>query len=461
MRRYNSKALRIEFAAPHIKIVIVAVTMLMLSFVCFRVPRLNDFLNHLFSCSFIFLAAAITSFLIATVSKVRCSEEKQIRHKIIVGLYYHGYGNPLHLRDGEYCPKVKVEKSDINQFLLTIFCTSISVETLNKLSSVISSLLNQKQQKYAVTIVNTDVAYNFVQYIIEDVTIDRSYTFRSVEEMVPASTTKFKIQQGDGIDLTTSGSMLFAGKTRSGKTTGVISVILQALLCGQDDYNSSITIIDPKRAELSMLPYTVTVTDDGEATAILQALKAFESVVKERQQALNVYCKKVGDAIHWWEIGMHPSFLFIDEYVACRSLFPKKAEKGSDYCLQTFDNILRRIVTMGASAGCFAIISIAEASVEEGGLPSMLRNAMTTKILFKPTIIEGRLLWDSSKLENFSERVYNAGDCWFSSTDGVHDNVTYAHFPHLRFPVYKELGRLLKNYYGESADGGSPQDGAR
>ena len=116
---------------------------------------------------------------------------------------------------------------------------------------------------------------------------------------------------------------------------------------------------------------------------------------------------------------------------------------------------------MGASAGCFVILSIAEASVDEGGLPTMLKNAMTTKILFKPTLTEGRLIWDSSKLENFPERVYSAGDCWFSSTDGEHDDVAFCHFPHMRFPVYRELGRLLKEHYGESADGGVPQDGAR
>ena len=152
--------------------------------------------------------------------------------------------------------------------------------------------------------------------------------------------------------------------------------------------------------------------------------------------------------IKWWNAGMHPSFLFIDEYVSCRSIFPKKASKDSDYCLETFDALLKRIVTMGASAGCFVIVSIAEASVQEGGLPAMLRSAMSTKILFRPTITEGRLMWDGEKLSNFStDRVYGPGDAWFSSTDGIHDAVSFIHFPHMQFPVYKELGRLLQEYY--------------
>ena len=127
----------------------------------------------------------------------------------------------------------------------------------------------------------------------------------------------------------------------------------------------------------------------------------------------------------------------------------KKASKTTpDYSLSNFDSLIKRIVTMGASAGCFCIISIAEASVEEGGLPSMLKSAMTTKLLFKPTLTEGRLIWSSEKLKDFNTgRVYNAGDAWFSSTDGIHDDVSFVHFPVMRFKVYKELGRLLNDYY--------------
>ena len=49
---------------------------------------------------------------------------------------------------------------------------------------------------------------------------------------------------------------------------------------------------------------------------------------------------------------MHPSILFLDEYVACRTMFPVKPPKGNeDYCLATFDGLIKRIVTMGASVG--------------------------------------------------------------------------------------------------------------
>ena len=52
------------------------------------------------------------------------------------------------------------------------------------------------------------------------------------------------------------------------------------------------------------------------------------------------------------------------------------------------------------------------------------------------------------KLKNFAvDRVYRPGDAWFSSTDGVHDIVSYVHFPRMTFPVYRQLGRLLTAYY--------------
>ena len=103
---------------------------------------------------------------------------------------------------------------------------------------------------------------------------------------------------------------------------------------------------------------------------------------------------------------------------------------------------------MGASSGSFVILSIAEASVSEGGLPSMLRSALTTKILFRPTLEEARFLWDSEKLNDLNNaRVYHAGEAWFSSTDGIHDGVSCVVFPEMKFSAYRELGKLLDAYY--------------
>ena len=60
------------------------------------------------------------------------------------------------------------------------------------------------------------------------------------------------------------------------------------------------------------------------------------------------------------------------------------------------------------------------------------------------------LLWDNVQLEKFQDgQTYKAGDAWFSSPDGVNDNVQPVHFPIMDFDVYKQLGRQLSLYYNE------------
>ena len=401
----------------------------------------------------VLLFSGTAALLFATIARILQSDTGRITHQVRKGLYCSAHGNPLHFKEGERLPTIHCKLIESGLFELTIHATTCSIEDLEKLSSNISSMLNRgKFLRYAVTQTVSDVAFNEVKYRIEDVTIDKALYIHDVSEMIPKDPVKLVIQQGCFLDLRYSGSILAAGKTRSGKTTGIIAILLQALLLGRDSFGSEITIIDPKQAELSRLPHVCTLDDNGEATQILDAVKEFAAIITARQRILNDMSQQKGDAIKWWEIGMRPSYLFIDEYVACRTLLPKKADKDRpDYCLATFDALIKRIVTMGASAGCFAIISIAEASVEEGGLPAMLRSAMGTKILFKPTLPEARLLWDSERLQDFqSARIYNAGDAWFSSQDGIHDFPSYVHFPVMDFPVYRELGRLLSEYYGDA-----------
>jgi len=392
--------------------------------------------------------ASITLIVIAWLIHIIMPIHTKIRYMVQKGLFAYEYGNPLHLKEGELLPKIKCKEIENGKYELSISAITATVEDIQNVSSNISSCLNKRLERYAVTSTDTDVAFNKVSFIIEDVTTHKELLVHSAEQLKQNKPTQLIIQKQTYIDLTTSGSILVSGKTRSGKSTATISLLMQALLWGRDNYGSEIIIIDPKQAELSRLPHTVTLDENGEATEILKALKRFSQTIVERQKILNDLSEKKGDAVKWWDAGMHISFIFIDEYVAARTIFPSKPSKENpDYCLATFDGLVKRIVTMGASAGCYMIISIAEASVSEGGLPAMLRSAMTTKILFKPTMAEARLIWDSEKLKDFGERVYNAGDAWFSSTDGIHDNVSFVHFPVMEFPVYKALGELLQRYY--------------
>ena len=460
MRTYHHDAGPLAYASPGVVLLALGGVALLLAGVlalgcrglaAAGVPLVGAVARVMGQAAAVGLCIGILSLIAAVAVHVLAPDRAKIQHKIRRALCYPSYGNPLHLQEGELLPDVACKNTlRSGVYDLTISAGAVTVETIAGAASAISSALNGKYIRYAVTQTDTGVAYDHVTFKVEDVTIDRSLTFSDVEQMRPTSPTRLRVQDGAEIDLTTSGSILAAGKTRSGKTTGIIALLLQSLQCGPDKFGSQIVIIDPKQAELSRLPHVVTLDADGEARDILEALKRFSETIVSRQRALNDLADSAGDAVKWWDAGMHPSFLFIDEYVSCRSIFPKKPAKDSDYCLDSFDALVKRVVTMGASAGCYVIISIAEASVESGGLPAMLRSAMSTRILFRPTRPEGLLLWDKVKLDPLPERVYAPGDAWFSSTDGEHDAVSYVHFPVMRFKVYAELGRLLAEYYADS-----------
>ncbi|WP_414150584.1 FtsK/SpoIIIE domain-containing protein [Acetobacterium carbinolicum] len=460
MMKYKKEASYYHFLTPSAKIIVLGVMTLVISV---GLQLLKSSLSNIFSSFGSSNTSSISSYsttgiilfivgiiLIAIGIRMHMHLRNSTRIKYIVkkGLFYYAYGNPLHLKEGEKLPALHCINTEVGKYELILSTGVASVEDLQKLSTNISACLNNRYKRYAVTQTRSDLAFNTVSFLIEDVTIDRNLRIKSSIQLKSGDPTRLPIQQGMFIDLTTSGSILVAGKTRSGKTTGIISILLSALSWGRDQYGSEIIIIDPKQAELSRLPYTYTLDHNGEAQGILHAISNFESTIKKRQQILNDLSMESGDAVKWFEIGMHASFLFIDEYVSCRSLFPRKNKDTANYNIDLFDNAIKRIVTMGASAGCFVILSIAEASVESGGLPSMLRSAMSTKILFRPTLPEARLLWDSELLNNLNTgRTFQPGDAWFSSTDGVNDTPCCVHFPIMEFPIYKELGKLIEHYY--------------
>ena len=464
MRTFNKNTPALSFMQPSTKVMVLGIILVFFSWLIWLMKigfnRLEDIVSinfyaitqYLLSAHRLLFTIGIALLVFSAVVGLLTTDAMKIAIQVRKKLCCYRYGNPLNLKEGEILPKIKCKRKEFGVYELTVLATTNTVEEIQEISSSISSSLNRRYKKYAVTVTNVDVAFNEVTFKIEDVAVDRTLYIKSIEELRQTDVTKLKVQKGVFIDLTTSGSMLIAGKTRSGKTTSIICLLLQVLLSGRDCYGSEVIIVDPKKAELSRCKNTYTLDENGEAKSILEAMQHFADTIVKRQQILNDLSEKNGDVVHWWEAGFKVSLLFIDEYVSARTMFPKRATKEeSEYSLATFDGLIKRIVTMGASTGSYIIISIAEASVEEGGLPAMLRSAMTTKILFKPTITEARLMWGSDKLKNFnSARVYGAGDAWFSSTDGTHDEVSYVHFPVMDFPVYRELGKLLEQYYESS-----------
>lgn len=409
---------------------------------------LEAIVNSVANWMLIFWGLALLSFGVAFLAERYTPERIAIRQMLRYRLFAKAGGNPLGLKNESAIPSLDVKDDGEGQYRVIIDTTACSADTLVKLPKIISSGLIGDYAGWAVVAVDEDTASSFVSYIIEDVTRSRKIVATHLEDIYGDCLSVIIIQKRFALDLRKSGSILICGKTRSGKTTAVESILLQILVHGPDKFGSKVIILDPKGAELSRLPYTLSPDEDGSAKGMLQALRDFEQTRRTRQKVLDDLSEQHGRPVMWWEAGMHPSVLFVDEWVAFQALMPKKAPKDDpDYSLQSLQDMVKILVTMGASAGCYVILSTAEASVESAGVPSMIRSAMGTKILMRPTKQEGMLLWSSEKMEALPERRYAQGDAWISSTDGIHDNPSFVQFPELKFQEYEVLRKLLNRYY--------------
>ena len=399
----------------------------------------------------VLIGIAVFLFSFAVLENFLRSDNRRIMYIVRKRLCASYMGNPLHLKGGEVEPYIKVSKTE-RGFKIMIECQSAQFDDVSGLETTISDSLRKRFGNYAVVSKEEDVAGRYVDYYIEDVVsgYNKQSVYRSIDD-VPSHITKIYIRDDVYIDYARvlNSSAIVSGRSRSGKTTAIISTFLLPILKqGRDDYGSEVLIVDPKSAELSLCPYVLSPDVDGSVEHILDAIRRFNQLRVNRQKIINDACKKSGKAQKWFDMKMKPCVLFLDEFVSVQDMFPKKASKEKpDYSLADFQGLLRQIATQGASAGCFLILSTAEASVGTGGLESAVNNACGIRILFKPSREEARYLWSSEKLEVLRERQYSAGDAWFSADDGINNSVRFVKFPRLEFGEYKALARLLSAYY--------------
>lgn len=394
------------------------------------------------------LSVACILFVVAITELILRSNKRRIQYLLQQRFCDVKYGNPLNLKEGEYLPVIKVLEHP-KGYKIRISCKSAKFSDLLNLDSSISSYLTGRFDKFCVINKTPDIACNYVEYIIQDVVsnTNKQSVYHSIKDIPSEDVTKRYIREDVYMDYSRvlNASAIIAGKSRSGKTTGIISTfILPTLKQGPDRFGSKVIIIDPKSAELSRCPFAFSPDINGSAEKILKVINGFNDIRVKRQGILNQY----KGSVKWFQIGMKPSILFIDEFLSFLDLFPAKPSKDNPhYCLSYIQSLLQQFATMGASAGCFLIISVAEASVGAGGIPSIINKACGIRILFKPSKQEGRYLWSADKLETMNEREFMPGDAWWSADDGINNNVSFIKFPKLEFNEFEALSDLLIKYY--------------
>lgn len=402
------------------------------------------------------IAAGLLGVGLACHSQRSRSVAERIHIMVRKKLLQAKYGNPLHLADGDVIPQISVTENADGSFTLIIQSISFRMKYLQDIAEIITADLTGDLAPYGVTAVEPNGECWAVTYRIENLIYAREHqdVYKSLAD-VPKADGFLQIRNTFGISFSgcKNTSMLFAGHTRSGKTSAIIaSVLLPILKAGPDMYGSRVVIVDPKGAELSQASPHVLSPEYGNCRHIFEALAAFEQCRQNRQQVINRLCQENGGSpVHWQEAGFRPSIMFLDEFVSLMSLIPKKAPRDCpDYNRDNFKALLRRIMTQGASAGCFIVISIAQASVGAGDLDSIVSEACGVKVLMRPTTEEASFLWRADQTNNLPSTRLGPGTAWISIDDGEHENPTFTRFPRMLFGEYAALGKMLDKYYSAS-----------
>lgn len=348
----------LRYCSPTPKILLFGVVLLLIAglskileliAICFvRLLHKNTIIDFSNLIAF-FLVSSCASLIIAIIEIVLRSTKRDIKYVVRKGLCASCYGNPINLHEGEIEPSVIVTNTD-RGYKITVDCISADYDDVASLETVISGYLRNRYANYAVVSKEEDIAGRYVDYYIEDVVANynKQSVYSSADD-VPSHLTKIYIRKDVYIDYARvlNSSAIVAGRSRSGKTTAVISTFLLPILkLGRDDYGSRIIIIDPKSAELSLCPHVLSPAPNGSVEHILNAIRDFNSIRVERQRIINDYCKSEGKAVKWFDVGMKPCVLFLDEFVSIQDMFPKKATKEKpDYSLADFQGLLRHTFT--------------------------------------------------------------------------------------------------------------------
>ena len=240
---------------------------------------------------------------------------------------------------------------------------------LDRLVEDVSGSFRGRLADYAVT--SSRITSNGNEFVLtlEDVGSDRTWRPATLKEM-QQPTHVLKLQTDLTINLADSPHLIFYGKSGSGKSTSLISVLIQALMWA----GSQIYIADPKR-EFSALsdfyPLDRLAVETDEVIAMLHRVC---DIVRDRQKVVSDGVRKRQKmGLRAYDLGLPPVVVMIDEVSALMASMDSKAKKE-------FLSLLTQIVMKGRSVSCFLILGN-QSALADKGITTDIRGQIATKIV--------------------------------------------------------------------------------
>lgn len=240
---------------------------------------------------------------------------------------------------------------------------------LDRLAEDVSGSFRGHLANYAVT--SSRIAPNGNEFVLtlEDVGSDRTWRPKTLGEMKQPSHV-LKLQKDLTINLADSPHLIYYGKSGSGKSTSLISVLMQALMWA----GSQIYIADPKREFSALSDFYPTDRLAVEADEVIAMLNRVCDIVRDRQIVVSDGVKKRQKmGLRAYDLGLPPVIVMIDEVSALMASMNSKQRKE-------FLGLLTQIVMKGRSVSCFLILGN-QSALAEKGITTDIRGQIATKIV--------------------------------------------------------------------------------
>lgn len=239
---------------------------------------------------------------------------------------------------------------------------------IEKLTEDINSSFRDKLGAYAVTsaMITSDGLY--YKFVLEDVGTDKTWRPKRLGEMKQKSH-EIKLQNDLIINLADKPHIIAWGKSGSGKSSLLFSILLQLFLSDSEVY-----FIDPKSEFSAFQEFYPSERIQEDTEPILQLLRHVCDELKRRQKVVAKAVKKQQKiGLRGYDIGLTPIVVVADEIGSAVASMDNKQKKE-------FLALLTQIVQKGRSVSVFCVVAT-QSPKTDTTLSSDIRSQFATKIL--------------------------------------------------------------------------------
>lgn len=314
---------------------------------------------------------------------------------------------------------------------------SVEVEKLagmydiDKLTEDINSSFRGKLGRYAVTSAMISVDGLFYKFVLEDVASDKTWRPATLKQMEQPSHV-LTLQEGLTVNLADFPHIIVWGKSGSGKSTTLISLLVQALMWSK----SEIYIADPKNEFSAMSEFYPADRIAVEVDDVLRMLAHVCDIISQRQKVVAEGVKthqKMG--LRAYDLGLSPIVVMADEIGSLVASMDSKQKKE-------FLALVTQIVQKGRSVSCFAIFGT-QSPKTDNTLSSDIRSQFATKILLGSASGENqRMAFDGGLATKGNIERFKG----FYVSDGKTEQPMLFHVPDLHSHGLNDLKIIKKAY---------------